>query len=621
MSVAALSSTPSAALRSVQAVASPPVKVVRMVNGVTKSLTIQPAGAPKDAVALAAVGAQGGASAAPAFSMGFEGYDHKGTFTVAEANPGGKEMSTVTVKAHLIKGFRYTVSSSYLFSYQSNAVAPAASLSFKGPSDTKAATLSLKGGTFTAKETGDYSFTWSVGAGGKFTGAFDATVQGTEPPLPKTTGNTSLDAMLQRDVAWWHAQGATPSVGTTEVMPGVLALTPESSRQQLSYSFTTASQAPTAILKNDFPSIGKDKQFAEMNTNQKAAARAALAYISSVTKLSFTEATDGSGNIQLGTYNMDKRAGGVYGLDGISNLPASYPLTDKVYTFINSPPKPYAGDATAGTAGWSEIWHELGHALGLKHPGNYDASGGNSTGPFLPASTDNQQYSVMSYKSNAYTETANNLSYMLYDVAALQYLYGVNTAGSTATGDVKGAGGQFTFSDSQTVLSTLYSASGKDTINLAGLSKGSTVNLNAGTFSSINIKSPSGRTYSGNQNVAIAYGSKINKVSLGTAVAADTVVLNSAFMQGAVNEINNLQSVDRIALSKSLFGALTAKNIDMGTSGAARSQDSRIVVNQNTGDIFYDADGTGSGYAAVKIASYRTVAGAAVSASTFSFVA
>jgi hypothetical protein len=121
--------------------------------------------------------------------------------------------------------------------------------------------------------------------------------------------------------------------------------------------------------------------------------------------------------------------------------------------------------------------------------------------------------------------------------------------------------------------------------------------------------------------VALAYGSKINKVSLGTALAADTVVLNGAFKQGAFNDINNLQSCDRIALSKSLFGSLTAKNIDLGTSGTARNKDSRIVVNQSTGDIYYDADGSGSRCAAVKIAAYRAVAGAAVSSNTFAFVA
>jgi serralysin len=33
--------------------------------------------------------------------------------------------------------------------------------------------------------------------------------------------------------------------------------------------------------------------------------------------------------------------------------------------------------------------HEIGHALGLKHPGNYNAGGGTSPGPFLSKSLDN----------------------------------------------------------------------------------------------------------------------------------------------------------------------------------------------------------------------------------------
>ena len=43
------------------------------------------------------------------------------------------------------------------------------------------------------------------------------------------------------------------------------------------------------------------------------------------------------------------------------------------------------------------ILHELGHVLGLKHPGNYDAAGGGSAGPFLPAAEDNDKFTVMSY--------------------------------------------------------------------------------------------------------------------------------------------------------------------------------------------------------------------------------
>jgi hypothetical protein len=400
-------------------------------------------------------------------------------------------------------------------------------------------------------------------------------------------------------------------------MAKVFALSSGSSRQALTYSFIPANAAPTDILKNDFPNAGQDKLFAEMDTQQKEAVKAALSYISAVTNLRFTEATDGSGNIQLGNYNMAPEAGGMSGMDGVSNLPDSYPLTDKVYTFLNSNPNSGLGDSSPGTKGWSDIWHEIGHALGLKHPGNYEATGTAVTRPFLPSAMDNKQYSIMSYKTNASTQGLHNQSLMLYDVAALQYLYGVNGAGSTAQGDVAGVGGSFSFSDTAPV-STLYSATGKDTIDLSGSDKGSAINLNAGTYSSINNLNAQNI---GKQNVAIAFGSAINKVNLSTLAAKDTVTLNAAFKQGAFNEINNLQTGDRIALSKSLFGGLSAKNIELSTAGTASHKDSRIVVNKTTGDVFYDADGVGTKSSAVKIAAYKAVQGAEVSLSTFVYVA
>jgi len=103
--------------------------------------------------------------------------------------------------------------------------------------------------------------------------------------------------------------------------------------------------------------------------------------------------------------------------------------------------------------------------------------------------------------------------------------------------------------------------------------------------------------------------------------AKDTVTLNAAFKQGAFNEINNLQTGDQIALSKSLFGVITAKNVDLNNSGKASNKDSRIVVNKATGDVFYDADGTGTKSSGIKIAAYKAVQGAEVSLSTFAFVA
>jgi hypothetical protein len=45
--------------------------------------------------------------------------------------------------------------------------------------------------------------------------------------------------------------------------------------------------------------------------------------------------------------------------------------------------------------------HEIGHTLGFKHPGNYDSTGGDIDGPFLPAATDTIDYSQMSYNVGA----------------------------------------------------------------------------------------------------------------------------------------------------------------------------------------------------------------------------
>ncbi|MEL6352750.1 MAG: hypothetical protein AAFR58_13380 [Cyanobacteria bacterium J06627_28] len=73
--------------------------------------------------------------------------------------------------------------------------------------------------------------------------------------------------------------------------------------------------------------------------------------------------------------------------------------------------------------------HEIGHALGLKHPGNYNGLFGLSTGPFLPYAEDNNTNTLMSYNEvSTYAATP-----MPYDLQAVQALFGVsrNNSGST----------------------------------------------------------------------------------------------------------------------------------------------------------------------------------------------
>jgi hypothetical protein len=76
--------------------------------------------------------------------------------------------------------------------------------------------------------------------------------------------------------------------------------------------------------------------------------------------------------------------------------------------------------AAPGSYGYRSLLHETLHALGLKHPGNYDAGSGSGAPPFLYAENDNTTNTIMSYNVVGF----NPITAMDYDLIALQYLYG-----------------------------------------------------------------------------------------------------------------------------------------------------------------------------------------------------
>ncbi|HYC65760.1 MAG TPA: hypothetical protein VEC14_13600, partial [Reyranellaceae bacterium] len=85
-----------------------------------------------------------------------------------------------------------------------------------------------------------------------------------------------------------------------------------------------------------------------------------------------------------------------------------------------------------GNYGWQTYSHELGHALGLKHPfeAGHEPAFFNT---FMPADRDGSEFTVMTYKSgvgrgNGYTneDFGFGQTFMQYDILALQYIYGAN---------------------------------------------------------------------------------------------------------------------------------------------------------------------------------------------------
>lgn len=176
---------------------------------------------------------------------------------------------------------------------------------------------------------------------------------------------------------------------------------------------------------------------------------------------------------------------------------------------------------------FSSLLHEIGHALGLKHPFE--------NGIILPPSLATTQYSVMSYTEHPhskYREVSENAdgSYswtyydvqprtpMLYDIAAIQYLYGVNT-------EYNPGDDTYTFEPDIPFFMTIWDAGGTDTLSVSIFSKSCTIDLRAGNFSKITIESdplPAGAsssitaTYDGTDNLAIAYGVTIENATGGS---------------------------------------------------------------------------------------------------------
>jgi Ca2+-binding RTX toxin-like protein len=435
-----------------------------------------------------------------------------------------------------------------------------------------------------------------MAAAPQFSSAFVASGATASRSIPQPWSETVL---LQKTKAvFWETTHKAVSVMNTTSAPV----------KQMTYTFESSQPSD---LWQGFTG------WTEFSEAQKTSIRDALANFSEVANISFVEVgqQEADPDLNFGLGNLPTYVAGLggfsYAISGTQKTWDGFAFFDKNLSLTTQDDK-------------SIILHEIGHALGLKHSGNYDASGSKPKGAVLSAQEDNNLLSVMSYNANPLNGLySDNL--MLLDIAALQQRWGANMNHRTGDDVYTGPRGG--------VIDVIWDAGGIDTISAEGRTDNVTIDLREGGFSSIGATA----------NLAIAYKAKIenatggdgNDILTGNDLAntlrggagndtlsggqgrdflfggegSDSFIFNTRPTSASADRIMDFSSeFDTIMLSRAVFSGLSAnkaiteaqfKAYDGGRMVLDRSD--RIVYDRSTGDLYFDADGSGRS-AAIKFA-------------------
>jgi hypothetical protein len=330
---------------------------------------------------------------------------------------------------------------------------------------------------------------------------------------------------------------------------------PVFTNDQVIKQLITLSRWTTQTITFAFPTSGEwvstyfdISGFSPFNSAQQTAARQTIKLWDDLIAPNFVETS----NAQQANIKYSNTTGDFY---AFATYPGDFPSHGNVW--MNSDENSLI-NPTSGQLGYMVFLHETGHAIGLRHPGNYDASIGATTYENDAIyRQDSHQYSVMSYFNASETGSdwvaSDGIEYyaqtpMLHDILAIQAMYGASTTtrtGNTTYGFNSSADvSVFNFAFNRHPIVTIYDSSGIDTLDLSGWNTSCSINLTPGSFSSADQMT---------NNIAIAFSCIIENARGGG--GSDSII---------GNEGDNL--VEGLGGSDTLSGGLGSDSL-IGGSG------------------------------------------------------
>ncbi|MCF6232298.1 MAG: M10 family metallopeptidase C-terminal domain-containing protein [Rhodobacteraceae bacterium] len=268
----------------------------------------------------------------------------------------------------------------------------------------------------------------------------------------------------------------------TSIFPKDAINTTGSGRETITWQYAGTS-AP-----DDLPTSSTYTGWTAFEAAEKAAFEAVLAHFETFLNVDFVEVT-GSDDPDLNVGNVTL-AGSLAGVGGISFFSSGTTISSLDSYVVYDNTLDLSLDAHTDL-----LLHEMGHALGLKHP---------FSNPGLPTGEDSNKYTVMSYTDNPDNGEVGD-AMMLYDLLALQDIWG--------GADYHADNSRYTGSRTDTV-DTVWDTGGTDIFDAGAKTTDVTLDLGQGKFSMFG-------TY---EDVVIAYGTNIENAKGGS--GDDTITGN-----------------------------------------------------------------------------------------------